>query len=121
MVPAMSSRPPGPAVLRAADRLLADLRNAPGGARLVAELGAAAAGHGVATGEVEAALGYLAGAGRIAVADHPAPDPHLAGLDLRIAAVIEGTAAADAEGARRRMEERWRRFVREFLASHRCG
>lgn len=118
----MVSRRLGRTVLQAADRMLADLRNAPGGARPVSELAAAAvAGRGVADDDVEPALGYLADTGRIVLTAHPAPDPHLDGIDLRIAAVTDGPAPADIERARQRADARWHRLVRDFVASHRCG
>ncbi len=72
--------------------------------------------------EVEEALRRLARDGAVLVTTPPVPDPHLAAFDLRIVALVppelppeEGLAAATTATS-----VVWGRWLREFLASHRC-
>jgi hypothetical protein len=67
-------------------------------------------------------LGALEARGTILVAEHAAPDPHLAGIDLRIVAPLRADrpraeAEAAAAGA---AESLWNKWLASFLSSHRC-
>ena len=65
-------------------------------------------GTALATG-----LARLIERGTLVMVTKAAPDPHLADVDLRIVAPA-GAGAIDA------IEQTWRAWLREFLASHRC-
>ncbi len=82
------------------------------GALFVTELQHATAasldGPALATG-----LARLTEGGTLVMVTKTAPDPHLADADLRIVAPA-GEGAIDA------IEQTWRAWLREFLASHRC-
>jgi hypothetical protein len=68
--------------------------------------------------EAEAALASLARRGRVLVQDNYCADPHLAGVDLRVVAAVEGDGEAVAA---ERLVRTWNRWLRDFLANHRCG
>ncbi|HEY6493818.1 MAG TPA: hypothetical protein VIZ43_11120 [Trebonia sp.] len=97
--------------------ILAVLARAPRPAMFVTEL-ALAAGPG--SGEsLAAAVAELRGQGRVLVAEHPPPDRHLAGSDLRIVAgPLDTVPRAVAERAAQSL---WREWLTEFTSSHRCG
>jgi len=85
-------------------------------ALFVNELRAALNGN-VSPDVLDGTLRELASAGAICIVDHTPPDHHLEGHDLRIVAVVGSTYAASLESA----EEHWRRWLAQFLASHRCS
>ena len=64
--------------------------------------------------DVSAALQHLIRRGEIIIVTKPAPDPHLIGADLRIAARTTPTAAEAIEAV-------WHDWLGEFLAQHRCS
>jgi hypothetical protein len=102
---------------RARARILAALAESPRPALFVTEL-TARADHG--SGEsFSAALAELRGAGQVLVAEHPPPDRHLAGSDLRI--VAGPLPEVDRDAAEQAAEALWREWVTEFTACHRCG
>jgi hypothetical protein len=61
-----------------------------------------------------AALQRMSERGELIIVNKPAPDPHLEGADLRIAARV--TPEANAA-----IETLWTSWLREFFASHRCS
>jgi hypothetical protein len=68
--------------------------------------------------ELEAALAELERIGRIVVREQYCADPHMNGVDLRIAALVEDDAReADAIAA---IDTTWQRWLGEYLANHRC-
>lgn len=97
--------------------ILAALADAPRPAMFVTELALAAA---PADGEsLAAAVAELRTQGLVLVAEHPPPDRHLAGSDLRIVAgPLDAVPRAVAERA---AELLWREWLTEFTSSHRCG
>jgi hypothetical protein len=101
-------------------RVLAALRARRGAGRFVREVHAEL---GLAEGaEVEPALAALEAEGAVVVRDHPCADPHLAGVDLRIVALVEPGVDGDARiRALEGIERTWQRWLAEYLASHRCG
>lgn len=105
----------------AADLLLAELRRSGGRALSATELFARVRGRGVDAAAAAGGLAELEAAGRVAVLDHPPPDVHLRGIDLRGVCAVAGPSPEDHDRARRAVEEHWQRFLREFLATHRCG
>lgn len=83
----------------------------------VTELTLAAGGRDDAS--FGAALAELRGTGQVLVTEHPPPDRHLAGSDLRI--VAGPVPAVGRVGAEEAAEELWREWVTGFAAGHRCG
>jgi hypothetical protein len=55
--------------------------------------------------------------GRVLLVDHPAPDRHLVGTDLRVVGLVTDS---DERSARERVDSVWHSWLREFLATHRC-
>ena len=91
-------------------------------ARFITEIAALLRRSGVAKDEIEHAIAELAGAGAIMVRDHFCADPHLAQVDLRIAASIESQPETDGHAAAlHEIDLTWNRWLSEFLANHRCG
>jgi hypothetical protein len=71
-----------------------------------------------APASLERAIDALSRGRRVLLVDHPAPDVHLEGLDLRILAEVpvhDGEVAAQ-EAA----DALWSSWLRSFLATHRC-
>jgi hypothetical protein len=90
-------------------------------ARFVTELSAALARAALGSETLERVLAELATEGSIMVRDHFCADPHLAGVDLRVAALVQSDAGADAQmSAIRAIDEAWDRWLTEYLANHRC-
>ena len=55
------------------------------------------------------------------IRDHFCADPHLAGIDLRIVALVESTEGDDGHrNAIREIDEAWDKWLGEYLANHRC-
>jgi hypothetical protein len=55
--------------------------------------------------------------GRVLLVDHPAPDRHLVGTDLRVVGLVTDS---DERSAREQVNSVWHTWLREFLATHRC-
>ena len=91
-------------------------------ARFVTELSAALARAALGAESLERVLADLATEGSIMVRDHFCADPHVAGVDLRVAALVQSNAGADAQrGAIRAIDAAWDKWLTEYLANHRCG
>ena len=87
-------------------------------ARFVPELARLVA---ASQGELEQALGELETEGRVLVREQYCPDPHLEGMDLRIAALVDRGAAADGVAAANdSIQSTWQRWLGDYLANHRC-
>jgi hypothetical protein len=90
-------------------------------AHFVTELAAVLARSAVSADLLERALAELAGEGAIMVRDHFCADPHLAGVDLRIAALVQPSAGGDSEmSAIHAIDAAWDKWLAEYLANHRC-
>jgi hypothetical protein len=90
-------------------------------ARFVTELCAALARSAVGPEALERILGELTAEGVIVVRDHFCADPHVAGVDLRVAALVPGNAGGDARmSAIRAIDAAWDKWLGEYLANHRC-
>jgi hypothetical protein len=98
-------------------RILTALAESPRPAMFVTELALAASpGDGESFG---AALAQLRRQGQVLLADHPPPDRHLTGSDLRIVAgPLDTVPRATAE---QEAEMLWREWLTEFTSTHRCG
>lgn len=93
-----------------------------GKARFVTELSAALARSDCNGESVERILAELTTEGVVMVRDHFCADPHLAGVDLRIAALVPGDAGPDAQMiAIRAVDAAWEKWLGEYLANHRCS
>jgi hypothetical protein len=91
-------------------------------ARFMTELYASLARSGVATDEVNQVLAQLEAEGAVMIRDHFCADPHLAGVDLRVVALVESIAGEDPQlSAIRVIDETWSKWLNEYLANHRCG
>jgi hypothetical protein len=91
-------------------------------ARFVTELSAALARSALGAETLERVLAELATEGIIMVRNHFCADPHLAEVDLRVAALVQSDAGADAQmSAIRAIDEAWDMWLTEYLANHRCG
>jgi hypothetical protein len=91
-------------------------------ARFMTEIVAGLRRLRVSKDEIERALGELEAAGVIVLRDHYCADPHLAEVDLRVAALLDRSAGAEAHAeALRRIDLAWNKWLGEYLANHRCG
>lgn len=102
------------------DLVLGTLRSRPDRTAFVTELYRVAEAE---RGEIEDALVALERDKRVLVQTFSIGDPHLADVDLRIAGLID----ADTDNGRdalgdsvARIDAKWREWVAEFLANHRC-
>jgi hypothetical protein len=80
-------------------------------ARFVAELAPLVSAD---ASELEFALASLEKHGRVLVREQYCADPHMDGVDLRIAALDDGGEAIAA------IDATWQRWLGEYLANHRC-
>jgi hypothetical protein len=112
---------PGQKTVR--DSVIELLRSRNRKARFMTELYAALEKAGIAAAEADRALSQLESESSAMVRDHFCADPHLAGVDLRVATIVEtGERGEDAQlSAIRRIDEAWNKWLNEYLANHRCG
>jgi hypothetical protein len=89
-------------------------------ARFFTELFAAIARTEVSAEVSARVLTQLADEGAIMVRDHFCADPHLAGVDLRIAALVDRHAPEAEASAIRAIDAAWDKWLAEYLANHRC-
>jgi hypothetical protein len=91
-------------------------------ARFVTELRALSQPAKVDPQELERALAQLEAEGTVIVRDHFCADPHLAGVDLRIAALVASPTGPDAQlSAIREIDRAWDKWLADYLANHRCS
>jgi len=91
-------------------------------ARFMTELRASLARYGIGTEEGDRTLAELQSERVVMIRDNFCADPHLAGVDLRVVALVEGVDDGDAQmSAIRRIDEAWNKWLSEYLANHRCG
>jgi len=91
-------------------------------ARFITELAASLRRRKIDASRIEGALAELAAEDRVMVRDHFCADPHLAGIDLRIAALVESDKGAEGHSnAIREIDEAWDKWLGSYLANHRCG
>jgi hypothetical protein len=102
--------------------IIALLRQRSKRARFATELVASLQRAGVTAEKLEGALAALEAEGVVMVRDHFCADPHLAGVDLRVVALVESVAEADPQlSAIREIDKAWDRWLANYLANHRCG
>jgi hypothetical protein len=98
------------------------LRNRAKKARFTTELAATLQHARVSKEAMEQALAELQAEGVVMLRDNFCADPHLAGIDLRVVALVESVDGADAQlSAIREIDEAWNKWLGEYLANHRCG
>ena len=98
------------------------LRNRAKKARFTTELAATLERTSVGKEEMEQALADLQSEGVIMIRDNFCADPHLAGVDLRVVALVESIDGADPQlSAIRVIDDAWNKWLGEYLANHRCG
>ena len=91
-------------------------------ARFMTEVVASLRRFNVGVDEMEQALADLQAEGAVIIRDNFCADPHLAGVDLRVVALVESTAGADAQmAALHEIDLAWNKWLGDYLANHRCG
>ena len=91
-------------------------------ARFMTEVAASMRRLKISNEEMEQALAGLQAEGTVIVRDNFCADPHLAGVDLRVAALVEGRGDSDAQmAALYEIGLAWNKWLGEYLANHRCG
>jgi hypothetical protein len=91
-------------------------------ARFMTEVVAALRRFNVGKDEMEQALSELQAEGAVIVRDNFCADPHLAGVDLRVAALVDEAEGADAHAAGlHEIDLAWNKWLGDYLANHRCG
>ena len=91
-------------------------------ARFMTEVAASLRRFNVGKDEMEHALAELQAEGAVIVRDNFCADPHLAGVDLRVAALVNEAAGADAHvAALHEIDLAWNKWLGDYLANHRCG
>jgi hypothetical protein len=91
-------------------------------ARFVTELAAGLGRAHIGTEQMEQALAELQAEGAVMIRDNFCADPHLAGIDLRVVALIESHSGEDSQmSAIREIDNTWNKWLSEYLANHRCG
>ncbi|HEY7167366.1 MAG TPA: hypothetical protein VIB79_22580 [Candidatus Binatia bacterium] len=91
-------------------------------ARFVTEVIASLKKFNTTPEEIDRALAELEAEGVVMVRDHFCADPHLAGVNLRIAAIIENVDGAQAQmNAIREIDSAWDKWLSSYLANHRCS
>ncbi len=91
-------------------------------ARFTTELAAALERVHIGRERMEHALAELQAEGVVMIRDNFCADPHLAGVDLRVVALVESIDGADPQlSAIRVIDDAWNKWLGEYLANHRCG
>lgn len=89
-------------------------------ALFITELAALLRRSGVAQAALDQAIAELAATDTLVVRDNFCADPHLATVDLRVAALVPAGADGYA-AALGNIDLVWNQWLGEFLANHRCG
>ncbi len=104
------------------ERLAELLRGQNKKARFMTEVYAALERFKIGAAETDRALAELEAEGALMIRDNFCADPHLAGADLRVVALVESRDGGDAQmSAIRVIDEAWNKWLSEYLANHRCG
>jgi hypothetical protein len=104
------------------DAILNLLRGRDKKARFMTEVYAVLERFRITAAETDRALTELESEGALMIRDNFCADPHLAGADLRVVALVESRDGDDAQmSAIRVIDEAWNKWLSEYLANHRCG
>ncbi len=91
-------------------------------ARFLTEVSASLQRSNVNARELERALTELEAEGAVMIRNHFCADPHLAGVDLRIVAIVESVEGTDPQlSAIREIDNAWDKWLADYLSNHRCG
>ena len=91
-------------------------------ARFMTEVVAGLRRFNIGKDELEQALAELEASGAVIVRDNFCADPHLADVDLRVAALLDDAHGADAQiAALHEIDLAWNQWLGDYLANHRCG
>jgi hypothetical protein len=102
--------------------VVAALRQRAKQARFMTEVAAALRRFNVGKEDMEQALSELQDEGVVIVRDNFCADPHLADVDLRVAAFVDINDGAEAHAvALHEIDLAWNKWLGEYLANHRCG
>jgi len=113
---------PNSNVANARAAVLSALRHRSKKARFMTEVAAFLRRSNIDKDEMEQALAELQAEGAVIVRDHFCADPHLAGVDLRVAVSLDDTKGTDAQmAALHEIDLVWDKWLSDYLANHRCG
>ena len=91
-------------------------------ARFMTEVFAVLQRAKIGSEDIERVIAELEAEGLVMMRDHFCADPHLAGVDLRIVALVENGEGADAHAsAIHEIDNAWDKWLADYLANHRCG
>ena len=91
-------------------------------ARFITEVTASLRRFDIGKDKLEQALSDLQSEGVVVVRDNFCADPHLANVDLRVAALVDECEGANAQvAALKEIDLVWNKWLGEYLANHRCG
>jgi hypothetical protein len=91
-------------------------------ARFMSEVYSALGRAQIEREQADGALRQLEAEGAVMVREHFCGDPHLAGVDLRVAALVDARGESDPQMSTIRViDEEWNKWLSEYLANHRCG
>jgi hypothetical protein len=91
-------------------------------ARFMTEVAASLRRFNIGKDEMEQALSELQDDGVVIIRDNFCADPHLANVDLRVAALVDEAEGVDAQlAALREIDSAWNKWLGEYLSTHRCG
>jgi hypothetical protein len=91
-------------------------------ARFITEVAASLRRFDIGKDKMEQALSELQAEGVVIVRDNFCADPHLANVDLRVAALADESEGANAQAAAlKEIDLAWNKWLGEYLANHRCG
>jgi hypothetical protein len=91
-------------------------------AHFMTEVVAALRRRNIGIEAIERAVGRLEAQGVLMMRDHFCADPHLAGVDLRIVALVDSRGGGDAQlSAIREIDQAWDKWLASYLVNHRCS
>ena len=91
-------------------------------ARFITEVCASLQRSNVHVDHIERVLAELEAEGAVMIRDHFCADPHLAGVDLRIVALVDKVENDDSHmSAIREIDDAWNKWLADYLANHRCS
>ena len=106
----------------AKNAILEVLRHRSNKARFMTEVAAALRRFNIGKDDMEQALCELQSEEVVIVRDNYCADPHLANVDLRVAALVDDALGAEAQmAALHEIDLAWNKWLGEYLANHRCG
>jgi len=98
------------------------LRQRPKKARFLTEVTALLRRFNIDKDELERTLSELQAEGVVIVRDNFCADPHLANVDLRVAALVDESNGTDAQvAALKEIDLAWNKWLGDYLTNHRCG